>query len=428
MARILLGITGGIAAYKACELVRLLVKAGHDVLPLPTRGAERFVRAETFFALARKPQSDDPYPHLERADLLAIAPLTANTMAKLAHGLADDVLTEAALAHRGPILVAPAMNTRMWEHPATQANAATLRERGVELIGPEAGELAEGEVGLGRMTEPEEIARRIEALLGERVTVTQVRSPARTCSSAPAARASRSTPCASSATARPAGWASPSPPRRSGAAPTVTLLASNLAVPAPDGVEVVQVPTAADLEREARSRSGDADVVVMAAAVADYRPAERIEGKRAKTGEAWMLELEPTADVLALLGEHERNGQVLVGFGAELGEAGLERKRRMLTDKNIDLVVYNDVSAPGIGFDATDNEVTLVTRAGERELPRALEGRDRRRDRRRGRAPARGAPWRLGATRRQSRRRPRPSSGSSRTWRGSSTHRRTRSG
>ena len=125
MARILLGITGGIAAYKACELVRLLVKAGHDVLPLPTQAADRFVRAETFFALARKSPSTDPYPHLERADLLVIAPLTANTLAKLAHGLADDVLTEAALAHRGPVLVAPAMNTRMWEHEATQANAAT---------------------------------------------------------------------------------------------------------------------------------------------------------------------------------------------------------------------------------------------------------------------------------------------------------------
>ena len=147
MARILLGITGGIAAYKACELVRLLVKAGHDVLPIPTPAADRFVRTETFFALARKSASTDPYPHLERADLLVIAPLTANTLAKLAHGLADDVLTEAALAHRGPVLVAPAMNTRMWEHEATQANAATLRSRGVELIGPEAGELAEGEVG-----------------------------------------------------------------------------------------------------------------------------------------------------------------------------------------------------------------------------------------------------------------------------------------
>jgi len=367
MARILLGVTGGIAAYKACELVRLLVKAGHDVLPLPTRGAERFVRAETFFALARKAQTGDPYPHLERAELLAIAPLTANTMAKLAHGLADDVLTEAALAHRGPMLVAPAMNTRMWEHPATQANAATLRERGVELIGPEAGELAEGEIGLGRMTEPEEIARRIEEILG-----------------APGGSlAGRHVLVSAGGTREPLdavrflgnrssgrmGVALAAEARRRGAA--VTLLASNLAVPAPEGVELVQVPTAADLEREARSRSGAADVVVMAAAVADYRPAETIAGKRAKSGEAWMLELEPTADVLALLGEQERNGQVLVGFGAELGEAGLERKRRMLTDKNIDLVVYNDVSAPGIGFDATDNEVTLVTRSGERELPRA---------------------------------------------------------
>ena len=377
MARILLGITGGIAAYKACELVRLLVKAGHDVLPLPTRGAERFVRAETFFALARKAHGDDryphnAYPHLERADLLVIAPLTANTLAKLAHGLADDVLTETALAHRGPILVAPAMNTRMWEHPATQANAATLRERGVELIGPEAGELAEGEVGAGRMTEPEEIARRIETLLaGESVTVTQSQlAGARVLVSAGGTRepldAVRFLGNRSSGRM---GVALAAEAKRRGA--RVTLLASNLAVPTPDGVEVVEVPTAADLEREARNRSGDADVVVMAAAVADYRPAEPIEGKRAKTGEPWSLELEPTVDVLALLGEEERNGQVLVGFGAELGEAGLERKRGMLTDKNLDLVVYNDVSAPGIGFDSSENEVTLVTRSGERELQRA---------------------------------------------------------
>ena len=375
MARILLGITGGIAAYKACELTRLLVKAGHDVLPLPTRGAERFVRAQTFFALARKAQSDDPYPHLERADLLVIAPLTANTLAKLAHGLADDVLTEAALAHRGPVLVAPAMNTRMWEHAATQANAATLRERGVELIGPEAGELAEGEVGLGRMTEPAEIAARIESLLGEEsVTVTQSPSGplagARVLVSAGGTRepldAVRFLGNRSSGRM---GVALAAEAKRRGAA--VTLLASNLAVPAPDGVEVVEVPTAADLEREAKRRAGDADVVVMAAAVADYRPAETVEGKRMKTGEAWLLELEQTADVLAQLGEQERNGQVLVGFGAEVGRAGLERKRRMLTDKNLDLVVYNDVSAPGIGFDSTENEVTLVTRAGERELPRA---------------------------------------------------------
>src|SRR5918995_5243762 len=173
MARILLGVTGGIAAYKACELTRLLVGAGHEVVPLLTPGAEAFVTAKTFAALARRSESEDPYPHLERADLLVIAPCTANTLAKLAHGLADSVLTEAALAHRGPVLVAPAMNARMWEHEATQANAATLRARGVELIGPQAGELAEGEVGLGRMSEPEEIAARVEALLGESVYQTQ---------------------------------------------------------------------------------------------------------------------------------------------------------------------------------------------------------------------------------------------------------------
>jgi len=371
MARILLGITGGVAAYKACELVRLLVKAGHDVLPLPTRGAERFVRAETFFALARKAATADPYPHLERADLLVIAPLTANTMAKLASGLADDVLTEAALAHRGPVLAAPAMNTRMWEHPATQANAATLRERGVELIGPEAGELAEGEVGVGRMTEPTEIAARIEALLRESVTVTQ--SPlagARVLVSAGGTRepldAVRFLGNRSSGRM---GVAVAAEARRRGAA--VTLLASNLAVAPPAGVVVVDAPTAADLEREAASRSGSADVVVMAAAVADYRPATTQEGKRVKTGETWTVELEPTNDVLALLGQAERNGQVLVGFGAETGEAGLERKRAMLADKNLDLVVYNDVSVPGIGFDALENEVTLLTRAGERRLERA---------------------------------------------------------
>ena len=165
MARILLGVTGGIAAYKACSLVRLLVRAGHDVYPVLTAGAERFVTAETFFALARKPRSADPYPHLERADLLVVAPLTANTLARLAHGLADDVLTEAALAHAGPVLVAPAMNSRMWAHPATQANVELLRARGVAFVGPVEGELAEGEEGVGRMAEPEEIHARAEELL-----------------------------------------------------------------------------------------------------------------------------------------------------------------------------------------------------------------------------------------------------------------------
>src|SRR2546421_5444723 len=144
MARVLVGVTGGIAAYKACELVRLLVKAGHDVVPLVTPEAEQFVRAKTFFALARRPQSDDLYAHLTRADLFVVAPLTANTLAKLAHGLADNLVTEAALAHRGPVLVAPAMNPRMWTHPATRANLEAVQGRGAVIVGPDEGETAEG--------------------------------------------------------------------------------------------------------------------------------------------------------------------------------------------------------------------------------------------------------------------------------------------
>src|SRR5512134_3066321 len=172
MARVLLGVTGGIAAYKACALTRLLVRAGHDVYPLVTAGAERFVTAEMFFALARKARSDDPYPHLRHADLLVVAPLTANTLARFAHGLADDLLTEAALAHAGQVLVAPAMNTRMWGHEATQANVAILRARGVEFVGPVEGELAEGEEGIGRMAEPEDILDRVAELLREHARTT----------------------------------------------------------------------------------------------------------------------------------------------------------------------------------------------------------------------------------------------------------------
>src|ERR671923_2485536 len=150
MARVLLGVTGGIAAYKACELVRLLVKAGHEVTPILTRDAERFVTTHTFEALARREAARDLYPHLVKADVLVIAPLSANTLAKLAQGLADNVLTQTALAFRGPVVAAPAMNVRMWMHPATQANVELVRERGVELVGPEEGELAEGEWGTGR--------------------------------------------------------------------------------------------------------------------------------------------------------------------------------------------------------------------------------------------------------------------------------------
>src|SRR3954462_1489593 len=178
MARILLGVPGGIAAYKACEVCRLFARGAPAVVPPVTRGAERFVTAETFRALARRPPAEDVYLHLTRADLLVIAPCTANTLAKLAHGIADNVLAEAALAHRGPVLVAPAMNPRMWSHPATRGNTETVVARGVELVGPDEGEMAEGEGGVGRMAEPEEIAARVAQLLapgrltGRRVVAT----------------------------------------------------------------------------------------------------------------------------------------------------------------------------------------------------------------------------------------------------------------
>ncbi len=364
MARVLLGVTGGIAAYKACELCRLLVKAGHEVTPILTPGAETFVTAQTFEALARRETPRELYPHLLDADLLVIAPLSANTLAKLAGGLADSVLTQTALAFAGQVLAAPAMNVRMWAHSATQANAALLRERGVELIGPEDGELAEGENGLGRMTEPEEIFARCQALLGEGGSLAGKKvlvSAGGTREPLDAVRflGNRSSGRMGVALAEEA--------RRRGAA--VTLLASNLGVVAPSGVEVVQAPTAADLEREALGR--EADVVLMAAAVADYRPVEALVEKRPKDREQWVVPLEPTTDVLAELSRRRTNGQLLVGFAADRGQPGLERARKKLVAKAVDAIVFNDVAREDIGFDSAENEVTILTAAGERRVEKA---------------------------------------------------------
>jgi phosphopantothenoylcysteine decarboxylase / phosphopantothenate---cysteine ligase len=365
MARVILGVSGGIAAYKACELCRLLVQEGHDVTPLLTRDAETFVSAKTFESLARKEMPRDLYPHLVEADLLVIAPLTANTLAKLAQGLADNVLTQAALAFRGHVLAAPAMNVRMWEHPAIQANVRLLAERGVELIGPEDGELAEGETGLGRMTEPEEIMARCRVLLGEHgplagkhvlVTAGGTREPL----DAVRYLGNRSSGRMGVALAEEA--------RRRGA--EVTLLAANLAVKPPTGVTVVETATAAELADAALSRTG-VDVVLMAAAVADYRPAGARTDKRSKDASGWSVELEPTQDVLAELGRRRSNGQVLVGFSADHGAEGLERARAKLAAKAVDLVVFNDVSRDDIGFDAADNEVVILADGAERVVEKA---------------------------------------------------------
>src|ERR1700704_1245550 len=366
MARILLGVSGGIAAYKACEVCRLLVKAGHDVIPLVTSGAERFVTAETFRALARRPPADDLYLHLTRADLLLVAPCTANTLAKLAHGLADNVLTEAALAHRGPTLVAPAMNPRMWSHPATRANAETLRARGIALVGPDEGETAEGELGVGRMAEPLDIVQAAEELLagtgplrGKRVLI----SAGGTREPIDAVR------FVGNRSSGRMGIALADEARRRGA--RVTLLGANLAVAPPPGVEVLETPTASDLESEALARGVEADVVIMAAAVADYRPAVALATKRPKDRSGWTVEREPTTDVLATLGERRVPGQVLVGFAADHGDGGLERARDKLANKKADLFVFNDVSRVDIGFDSSDNEVTLLDARGERTIAKA---------------------------------------------------------
>ena len=365
MARVVLGVTGGIAAYKAAELARLLVKAGHEVTPILTDEAETFVTAKTFEALARREVPRELYPHLVSGDLLLIAPLSANTLAKLAHGLADSVLTQAALAFEGPVLAAPAMNPRMWAHPATRENVAKLRERGVVLVGPDEGELAEGEWGVGRMSEPEEIFRRVEAIIerrgqlaGKRVLVSAggTREPL----DAVRFLGNRSSGRMGVALAEEA--------RLRGA--QVTLVAANLTVAAPGKVELVPAPTAELLEREVLARA-DADVVIMAAAVADYRPAEASEEKRPKDDRSWTVTLEPTNDVLEELGAKRRPGQLLVGFAADRGENGLNRAREKLVAKKSDVIVFNDVSRDDIGFDARENEVVVVTAAGERRIQKA---------------------------------------------------------
>jgi len=392
MARILVGVSGGIAAYKAVELVRLATGAGHAVRVVQTPASLQFVGRATFEGVTGAPvlvdeferdpargaypgepaPSHDPISHLElvrRADLFCVAPASANTLAKLAHGLADNLLTSAALACTAPLVLAPAMNNHMYEHGATQANLGLLRGRGATVVEPETGPLASrGEWGVGRLAQPARILETIEGLLGRaggpmdglRVLVT----------AGGTREAVDSVRFVGNRASGRMGVALAEEARRRGA--DVILLAANLAVDVPHGVEVIPTPTAQAL-LDAATALEDVDLVLMAAAVADYRPAEALATKRAKSDEPWAIELQPTVDVARTLGERKRDGQVLVAFGAEHGEEGLERKRRMLETKNADLVVYNDVSRTDIGFDSDDNEVVLVTRDGERRVPKAAK-------------------------------------------------------
>jgi phosphopantothenoylcysteine decarboxylase / phosphopantothenate---cysteine ligase len=399
MARILLGVSGGIAAYKALELVRLATAAGHAVRVVQTPASQRFVGAASFAALTGAPvltdefEADpargafpgdpapdhDPLSHLElvrNADILVVAPATANTVAKLAAGLADNLLTSAALAATGPLLVAPAMNHHMWQHPATQANVATLRARGVVVLEPGSGRLAShGEEGAGRLPEPAALLEAIEALtrpvapapapdlVGVRVLVTAggTREPI---------DAVRFVGNRSSGRM---GFALAEAAARRGA--SVTVIAANVSLPRRTGIRFVDVETAAELAAACDERFEQTDVLLMAAAVADYRPEHEHAGKLKKDQAGGELELRlvRTPDVLSTLSARRGPGQLLVGFAAEHGDGALDYAGEKLDRKGLDAIVVNDVSTPGIAFDSPENEVTVVTSDDKIHVPKAAK-------------------------------------------------------
>ncbi|HKG04593.1 MAG TPA: bifunctional phosphopantothenoylcysteine decarboxylase/phosphopantothenate--cysteine ligase CoaBC [Conexibacter sp.] len=400
MARLLLGVSGGIAAYKALELVRLATKAGHSVRVIQTPTSERFVGVASFEGVtgapvltsefARDPLRgafpDDPLPehepisHLQlvaNADVFVIAPASANTLAKLAAGLADNLLTSAALAARCPLIVAPAMNDAMYEHAATQANLAQLRERGVRVVDPGVGPLAsKGEHGIGRLAEPAELLAACEAaiasasipsaasLAGVRVLVTAggTREPI------------DSVRYVGNRSSGRMGYALAEQAARRGA--SVTVIAANVSLPAPAGVQIIPVETAAQLADACAAAFPDCDVLLMAAAVADFRPASPADTKLKKTAANApdSIALEPTPDVLSGLAAARRPGQTIVGFAAEHGDGALAFAREKLARKKLDAIVVNDISRSDIGFDTVENEVTIVTPEAERPVPQAPKG------------------------------------------------------
>jgi phosphopantothenoylcysteine decarboxylase / phosphopantothenate---cysteine ligase len=399
MARILLGVSGGIAAYKALELVRLAVRAGHAVRAVQTPTSERFVGRASFAALTGAPvlggefehdpargaypgdpvPGHDPIGHLalvHHADAYVIAPASANTLAKLAHGLADNLLTSAALAATCPVLVAPAMNNHMWDHPATRANLDLLRARGVAVVDPGTGELAsKGEWGAGRLAEPADVLAAVERALagagagGERpldglrvlVTAGGTREPI---------DAVRYVGNRSSGRM---GFALAEVAADLGA--EVTVVAANVALDRDPRIAYVDVATAEELREAALGVFPRADVLLMTAAVVDFRPALAADHKikKAEGQERLSVELELTPDILRELAGRRRADQTVVGFAAEHGEGALDLGRDKLRRKRLDAIVVNDISRPDIGFDASHNEVTIVTATGERAVPRAVK-------------------------------------------------------
>jgi phosphopantothenoylcysteine decarboxylase/phosphopantothenate--cysteine ligase len=393
MAKLLLGVSGGIAAFKALEFVRLATERGHAVRVIQTHSSKRFVGTASFAALSGAPVlsgeferdplrgsfpgeplgEHDPANHLAlvaAADVFVIAPASANTIAKLANGLADNLLTSAALAARCPLIVAPSMNNRMFEHAATQANLALLRERGVTIVAPGVGRLAtHGEQGVGRLAEPAELLGACEAALaprgawdGKRILVTA--GGTREAIDAVRYIGNRSS--------GRMGFAIAAAAAERGA--EVVVIAANVALEHDPRVSYIEVQSTAELASACDAQAPDADVIVMCAAIADFRPAAELNGKLSR-GETrrLTLELEATPDILATLAAARRNGQKLVGFAAEHGAEGIDRAREKLARKQVDLIVYNDIAADGIGFDSPENEVTLISKAGEQHLPKAAK-------------------------------------------------------
>jgi phosphopantothenoylcysteine decarboxylase/phosphopantothenate--cysteine ligase len=363
--RIVLGVSGGIAAYKAIEVCRRLVDLGAHVVPVLTAGAERFVGRTTFSALASEPvhsslwDDADPIPHTrlgQRADAVVVVPATARVLAAYAAGLSNDLLVATLLATRAPVVVCPAMHAEMWEHPAVQENLATLRRRGVTVVEPETGRLAGGDVGAGRLAAPDVIVAAVEQVLtppdlaGIQVLVTAggTREPI----DAVRVITNRSS--------GKQGYAVAAEAARRGAKVT---LVSTVELPPPAGVEVVEVETAAEMADAVLGAADQSDVVVMAAAVADFRPVWASASKLKKDAGPPEVVLEPTTDILALLGERKRSGQILVGFAAETDDVAANASSK-LRRKRLDLIVANDVSAPAVGFGHDTNAVTILNADG----------------------------------------------------------------
>ena len=372
---IVLGVTGGIAAYKACELASRLRKAGAQVYGIMTKNACEVVAPLTIETLTNHPVATDTFARPEtwevehvtlakRAELFVIAPATANILAKMAGGIADDMLSTTLLATRAPVLAAPAMNTGMWEHPATQENVRVLRERGVHFIGPEGGFLACGDQGAGRMSAPAAIFAAIEGLLASRqdlagLSVLVTAGPTREMLDPVRYITNRSS--------GKMGYAIAEAAARRGA--KVTLITGPVNLAAPSGVETVPILSTQQLYDEMLARCGQADVIIQAAAPADFTPVQAAEQKiKKQAGQPLMLTLRETPDVAKAVGERKKEGQILVGFAAET-QRMLENAEKKLQSKRLDLIVANDVTAPGAGFDTDTNIVTFITRAGQEGLP-----------------------------------------------------------